>query len=191
MRRTLPRPDQPLCAVEFLQRRFRLECLRLAGKGLCAKHANRRVGAREFRPFAAAVNGKAGCDVGRDAGVRPAIAAHQQIEPPALGHADRLPDAAPVAYRPNCRRKVMACHKLLAVGADRQIINRCACSYCFQNGMSICIDDSDGSLFVSVADEQKFSIGGITETRLFTLRIVTKFKGCGEQFPSFEKIRNE
>ncbi|MDB6103066.1 MAG: hypothetical protein JWO52_3065 [Gammaproteobacteria bacterium] len=51
---------------------------------------------REFRPFAAAVSGQAGCDVDRDAGIRPAIAAHKQIEPPALGHADRLSDAAPV-----------------------------------------------------------------------------------------------
>jgi hypothetical protein len=40
------------------------------------------------------VSGKAGYDVGRDAGVRPAIAAHKQIEPPALGHADRFPDPA-------------------------------------------------------------------------------------------------
>jgi len=52
------------------------------------------VGAREISPFAAAVSGKAGYDVGRDAGVRPAIAAHKQIEPPALGHADRFPDPA-------------------------------------------------------------------------------------------------
>src|SRR5258705_5066365 len=82
---TFPSPGQLLCAVEFLQGRFRLECLGLAGEGLCAKYANRRVGAREFRAFTAAVSGEAGCDVGRDAGVRPAIAAHKQIEPPALG----------------------------------------------------------------------------------------------------------
>src|SRR5262245_24444965 len=74
--RTIPSPGQLLRAVELLQCRFRLECLRLAGEGLCAKYANRRVGAREFRPFAAAVSDEAGCDVGRDAGVRPAIAAH-------------------------------------------------------------------------------------------------------------------
>jgi hypothetical protein len=49
------------------------------------------------------VSGEAGCDVDRDAGVRPAIAAHEQIEPPALGHADRLPDAAPPLGR-NCSR---------------------------------------------------------------------------------------
>jgi hypothetical protein len=87
-------PGQLLGAVEFLQCRFRLECLGLASEGLRAKHANRRIGAREFRPFAAAVSGKTGCDVGRDAGVCPPISAHKKIEPPALGHAGRLPDAA-------------------------------------------------------------------------------------------------
>jgi len=87
------RPGQLRCAVEFLQGRFRLERLGLAGEGLGAQHANRRVGAREFRPFAAAVSGKAGCNIGSDAGVSPAIAAYEQIEPPALRHANRLPDA--------------------------------------------------------------------------------------------------
>jgi hypothetical protein len=102
-RRAFPSPSPPLCAVEFLQCCFRLECLGLAGEGQCAKHANRRVGAREFRPFAAAVSGEAGCDVSSDAGVRPAVAAHKQIEPPALGHADRLPDVAPPLVR-DCSR---------------------------------------------------------------------------------------
>ena len=97
---TFPSPGQPLRAIEFLQCRFRLECVGLAGEGLCAKHANRRVGACEFRPFTAAVSGKSGCDVGRDAGVRPAIAAHEQIEPPALGHADRLPTQAVRSEKP-------------------------------------------------------------------------------------------
>ncbi len=98
-RRIFPSPGQLRGALEFLQCCFRLECRGFAGKGLCAKHANRRVGAREFRAFAAGVSGEAGCDVGRDAGVGPAIAAHQQIEPPVLGHADRLLDAASLMGR--------------------------------------------------------------------------------------------
>jgi hypothetical protein len=52
------------------------------------------------------VSGKSGCNVGRDAGVRPAIAAHKQIAPPALGHADRLPDAA--SYTGPC---LLSAHK--------------------------------------------------------------------------------
>ena len=36
-------------------------------EGLCAKHANRRVGACEFRTFAVGVSGKPGGDIGRDA----------------------------------------------------------------------------------------------------------------------------
>jgi len=62
------------------------------------------VGAREFRPFAAAVSGEASCDVGRDAGVRPAIAAHKQIEPPALvmriGYLMLPPTLVPDCSRP-------------------------------------------------------------------------------------------
>lgn len=45
---------------------------------------------RVRRRLNAAVSGKSGCDVGRDTTVRPAIAARKQIQPPALGHADRL-----------------------------------------------------------------------------------------------------
>jgi len=78
-RRTFLSPGQPRSAVELLQRCFRLERFRLAGECLCAKNANRGVGAREFGSFTATVRGEPSCDVGRDAGVRPAIAAHEQI----------------------------------------------------------------------------------------------------------------
>jgi hypothetical protein len=81
-------------AVEFFQCGFRLECLRLAGEGARAQHAHRGVGAGEFRPFAAAVGGKSGRDVGSNAGVGAAIAAYEQIQPPILGHADSLPHTA-------------------------------------------------------------------------------------------------
>src|SRR5581483_10282 len=72
-------PGQLLRAVEFLQCRFRLERRGLAGEGLRSKYTDRRVGSSEFRPFATAVHGEAGCNIGRDAGVGPAIAAHEQI----------------------------------------------------------------------------------------------------------------
>jgi len=78
-RRAPLRPGQPRSAVELLQRCFRLERFRPGGKCLSAKNANRRVGAREFCSFTATVRGEPSCDVGGDAGVRPAIAAHEQI----------------------------------------------------------------------------------------------------------------
>ena len=77
--RALLSPGQPRGAVELLQSCFRLERFRLAGEWLCAKNANRGIGAREFCSFTATMRGEPSFDVGRDAGVRPAIAAHEQI----------------------------------------------------------------------------------------------------------------
>ena len=78
-RRALLSPGQPRSAVELLQRCFRLERFRLAGECLCAKNANRGVGACEFGSFTATVHSEPSINVGRDAGVRPTIAAHEQI----------------------------------------------------------------------------------------------------------------
>jgi hypothetical protein len=84
-------PGQPPRAIQLLQCRLRLERFGFSSKCARAKDLNGRIRACEFRALAAAVNGKAGGDVGGDAGVSPAIAANEQIEPPALSHADRLP----------------------------------------------------------------------------------------------------
>src|SRR5690606_39220215 len=70
------------------------ERLGLAGEGSCTKYPDRRIGARELRAFATAVSSETRGDVGRDAGICPAVATQEQIEPPALDHAHRVLDSA-------------------------------------------------------------------------------------------------
>src|SRR5690606_14833687 len=75
-------PREPLLARKLLERRFRLERVRLRCERSHAEHFDGRIGAREPCAFAGKMKLEARLDVECDAGVGPAVLAREKIEPP-------------------------------------------------------------------------------------------------------------